>query len=142
MKTQLLEDIGQSATLTLVPSAKVANPLAEPKRPTTPHATSLQSKPRSAFGVWRQKPAADVVVPAPAQEDPQPTSTELDSVFEEIAALEAQYAALDVTPVTLSLPPETTHQIAPVSAEPFSAQAAPPVEPDFVLLPPSAYGLT
>lgn len=62
MKTQLLEDIGQSATLSLVPSGRVLD--------STLH-TVVQdvvqprpAKPRSAFGVWRQKPEGEPVVPA------------------------------------------------------------------------------
>lgn len=59
MKTQLLEDIGQSAPLSLVPSGRVPNPAAG------------AAKPRSAFGVWRQKPAADEQPPPqPAPQGP------------------------------------------------------------------------
>lgn len=62
MKTQLLEDIGQSATLSLVPSGRVLD--------STLHnvvqdvVQSRPAKPRSAFGVWRQKPEGEPVVTA------------------------------------------------------------------------------
>ena len=54
MKTQLLEDIGQSATLSLVPSGRAIAQV----RAATP------AKPRSAFAVWRPKPAAEPLVVA------------------------------------------------------------------------------
>lgn len=60
MKTQLLEDIGQSATLSLVPSGRVSN------------LPARAAMPRSATGVWRQKPAAaDDDEQAPPQPAPQ-----------------------------------------------------------------------
>ena len=71
MKTQLLEDIGQNATLPLAPLKKTEHPAAD---------KALQD------------PAPPAIAgPATPQPDQQPAGLDLDSVFEEIAALEAQY---------------------------------------------------
>lgn len=106
MKTQLLEDIGESAELPAAPPAAIAHPPAragghvpagavnaEPVKPVRPF---KPLRPRSAPGVWRTRP---VLVPLAvtveeqdlalaAQEPPEPAA--LEHVFEEIAALEAQ----------------------------------------------------
>ncbi len=89
MKTQLLEDIGQSATLSLVPSGRVATHKADealavsaPVRPAAP------PKPRSAFGVWRQKPAGE---PAISALDQQAQPAKVPVEVEPIAAPQAQH---------------------------------------------------
>ncbi len=62
MKTQLLEDIGQSATLSLVPSGRTLDDAVHKVAQGIPQARP--AKPRSAFGVWRQKPEGEPVAPA------------------------------------------------------------------------------
>ncbi|QYF95420.1 hypothetical protein KY495_09840 [Massilia sp. PAMC28688] len=108
MKTQLLEDIGQSATLSLVPAKKEgASPPPVAEDALAPQASQATS-PRAAFGVWRQKAVVDaVVVDAANQPDQQALHQDLDSVFEEIAALEAQYVppSPHQEPVTTALAP-------------------------------------
>ena len=105
MKTQLLEDIGQSAELSL-PPALTAGP------PKAGKAWSPQR--RATGGVWRQKPAVES--PALAAQEPAVTpALELREVFDEIAALEAQF----VDPV----------------AQPRPGPAGAPIEPP---RPPSA----
>ncbi len=89
MKTQLLEDIGQSATLSLVPSGKVANFKSQQKAPDL-----APVKPRAESGVWRQKPAGEPVEIAVQQPD-QPA-------MEPVANVEAQH-----------VPPDQVHEPAP-----------------------------
>ena len=81
MKTQLLEDIGQSATLSLVPSDRVANS-GPPKQDNdvAPAPAATPVRPRSAFGVWRQKP-----------EQPPPPALELPPAVEPVSAADAQH---------------------------------------------------
>lgn len=100
MKTQLLEDIGQSATLSLVPSGRVSDSAAD-KEPhnIAPAPAATPAKPRSASGVWRQKPAGEAMVLATQQADQQSA--------EPIAAVEAQ----------------------PVLPGPVHEEAIPPAEP-------------
>ena len=91
MKTQLLEDIGQSATLSLVPSGRVSNSTSHDvvhdvaqsravvqdiahARPATP------ARPRSASGVWRQKPDREPIVPAIQPPDPPQPLEELPAI--------------------------------------------------------------
>ncbi len=91
MKTQLLEDIGQSATLSLVPSKTIANSQARSPVQESPQARSVRALTGTGnFTVWRQKPADGVVVSTTPADQP-PTPLELRNVFDEIAALEAQY---------------------------------------------------
>lgn len=107
MKTQLLEDIGQSATLSLVPSKIPVDKSAENKVVEFPAVQAWEpARSRAGSGVWRQKPVAEPVVLAQQAEQP-PTPLELDSVFEEIAALEARYVrpALDEAPAAEALSP-------------------------------------
>ncbi len=62
MKTQLLEDIGQSATLSLVPSDKVSHhKVGDATAVDVPARAAPLAKPRSTFGVWRQKPGETVI---------------------------------------------------------------------------------
>ena len=115
MKTQLLEDIGQSATLSLVPSDRVSNS-GSPKQDNdvVPAPAATPARPRSAFGVWRQKPDQ----PPPLEAEP-------------IAAVAAQH-----------LPPQPMHEEALSPAEPTLAANATPSEPapqgpGFDFTPPS-----
>jgi hypothetical protein len=82
MKTQLLEDIDQAATLSLVPSGEPAHSAAPlsatvPAPAPAPAPAPRTLKPRSAFGVWRQRPAgAPQPEPAPAQDAPAAAAPE------------------------------------------------------------------
>jgi len=76
MKTQLLEDIGENAPLSLTPPVKAGQPI-------TGSTTQNLPPERSAPAV------ADTPQPAQAAAP----DLDLDSVFDEIAALEAQYVA-------------------------------------------------
>jgi ribonuclease E len=121
MKTQLLEDIGQSAELSLPPPLTAGPPKAGKKEPglvATGKAWSAQR--RAAGGVWRQKPAEEPLAPA-AQEPAAAPPLELREVFEEIAALEAQFVP----------PPEPQPQAGRTGARPGPAPEpplAPPLE--------------
>jgi hypothetical protein len=91
MKTQLLEDIGESAALS-PPSFKPAgNSSAGKGAPDLARARNAPSaRARAATGVWRQRLAGEP--PAPTTRPPEEaTPLELDKVFGEIAALEAQF---------------------------------------------------
>lgn len=119
MKTQLLEDIGQSAPLTLTPSKIVAHSKADQEvQDDAPAGNAEPAQSRSALGAWRQKPAGDLLISTTQQPEQQPASLDLDSVFEEIAALEAQY----VPPG-----PQQEPAIAPVA--PLHELHTPPAEP-------------
>lgn len=112
MKTQLLEDIGQSATLSLVPSDSVAN--SESYRAGQDIAQALVDtpvRPRSAFGVWRRKPDDEPVVHAMQQPEALAAS-------EPIAAVEAQH-----------VPPQPVPEIAVATAEPTFGASATQSEP-------------
>ena len=93
MKTQLLEDIGQSATLTLVPSGKVLNATAENLEQDIAQALAAMSDtPRPVFGVWRQKPASEPI--APANVEPEQQAAPLQAVHEDaVAPVEHTFAA-------------------------------------------------
>jgi len=91
MKTQLLEDIGESAALFPPTSRPAGNPNLEQGAPVrAPASNAPSARPRAATGVWRQRVAPEPPAPAtrPA-EDAAPL--ELDKVFGELAALEAQF---------------------------------------------------
>lgn len=91
MKTQLLEDIGESAALFPPTSRPAGNPNLEQGVPVRAPASSAPSaRPRAATGVWRQRVVPEPLSPAtrPA-EDAAPL--ELDKIFGELAALEAQF---------------------------------------------------
>jgi hypothetical protein len=129
MKTQLLEDIGQSAGLPLAPAKAVE--LAQAGTPAQGPATPRKAQPvspRSATGVWRQKPAEE----APAFTTPQlveePAPLALDQVFEEIAALEAQlvHPAQQQAPAIAQVAPEP--DVPAALAEPLIARADQPAE--------------
>ena len=118
MKTQLLEDIGQSATLSLTP--KIVGNFQADKEVQVPAraANANPAKPRSALGVWRQKPAGEPLIATTQQPSRQPTPLELHKVFEEIAALEAQY-----------VPPRQPHEPAIAPVEPQQELPTPPAGP-------------
>lgn len=143
MKTQLLEDIGESTELPATPSVANARPMAkanghgpvgavggEPVKPVKP------LKPRSAPGVWRTRPELTLPVAtvheqedaqAQAQEPPAPAA--LEDVFEEIAALEAQLAQ----PKQHATPEE-----APVAPDAHLAQTKLQAKPEEELVAPDA----
>ncbi|MGJ9417659.1 hypothetical protein ACHAC9_07830 [Massilia sp. CMS3.1] len=119
MKTQLLEDIGHSAEISLTSSKTVGNSTADKAvQNLAPAGQALPARPRSALGVWRQKPADEPLISITQQPDQQPTPLELHTLFEEIAALEAQF-----------VPPLRQHEPAIAPAEPRHELPTPPSEP-------------
>lgn len=115
MKTQLLEDIGQSATKSLVPSGRVANNsnLLQEVQDIAREFAAAPAKPRADFSVWRQKPErkpADVATEQPYQPPPSQTTP---AAFEPSAAVEPPH-----------VPPQPMHEAANSPAEPtFAADA-------------------
>ena len=109
MKTQLLEDIGESAALTPPFSTPAGNSTIGKGVPDlAPARKAPPARVRAATGVWRQRlvgePAATMTAPPE-----EATPLALDKVFGEIAALEAQF----VRPETQQAPPsqvESTYQ--------------------------------
>lgn len=72
MKTQLLEDIGQSIEPFLVPSGKNTASISDAAAAAGPeHNRARPSMPRSSTGVWRQKPADDTNAPQVQQPVPE-----------------------------------------------------------------------
>lgn len=123
MKTQLLEDIGQSATLSLVPSGRVSNSTSHDvvhdiaqSRSVVQEIAQVRpatlARPRSASGVWRQKPNREAAVTA-IQPPDHPQPLEEPPSIEPIAAV----AALHV------LPP-LSHDAPLSSAEPTLGESA------------------
>ena len=98
MKTQLLEDIGQSAHFSFTPPKATGVPKAEQEAGQAAAAgTAPAARSRAAGGVWRQNPAGaspgEAVEPATQAPAPLPeesTAQELDRLVEELTALEAQ----------------------------------------------------
>lgn len=152
MKTQLLEDIGQSAEVSLTPSRPAVNPTAgKGAQDLAPARKAQPARPRSATGVWRQKPAGEPQAPAPQPVDEPPRK--LDTVFDEIAALEAQFLRPGQQPAPAiapigppqalpASPAESLHQPAIPQAEATLApdparRAAAPQDPLFDFTPPS-----
>jgi hypothetical protein len=153
MKTQLLEDIAQSAAVSLTPSKPAGHATAGKQAQQLAAAgTARPARPRSAVGVWRQKPAAEPLAPTTqALEEAPPL--ELNKVFEEIAALEAQFvlpgqqlapalAPVDVQRARPAAPVAPVHLAANPSAEAIPAPnptpgAAPPPDPLFDFTPPA-----
>lgn len=102
MKSQLLEDIGQSATLSLVPSGKISNISSLQGEPDIAQAgAATPARPRPVVGVWRQRPAGEPVVIATQQPD--------------------KPAPPEVSP---PLPPQQVHEPAIPPAEPTRAANA------------------
>lgn len=130
MKTQLLEDIGQSTTAPLAPPRKVATPTAtEQVRPVAPASSAQPAKPRNTLGVWRQKPAAAPPISPPPQADQQPAAVELQNVFEELAALEAQLVHPVQQPAPVVAPVEPAPELPPLPVAPRHEPPTPPAEP-------------
>ncbi|WP_156648835.1 hypothetical protein [Massilia sp. Leaf139] len=130
MKTQLLEDIGQSAESLPTPSQPVAPATArkEVHQP-APEGNTTPARQRTAAGVWRKKSAAAPVIPTSPQPEPQPTPVELQSVLEELAALEAQYVPPGAQQAPAVVPAELEHVLATPSEAPLPAPDLPPAEP-------------
>ena len=121
MKTQLLEDIGQSAGAPLAPSKPVEHAKAGVMAQGPPTAGKVQpARPRSATGVWRQKPAEEPPA-SPTQQLKEPAPLALDQVFEEIAALEAQFVqpGQQHAPAIAQVEPE--HEAPSATAKPLHA---------------------
>lgn len=115
MKTQLLEDIGQSATRFPVPSGRdlhLRGVNGEQNNEQAPAATPV--RPRSAFGVWRQKPAGEPVI-LPVEQPYQAPPAEPIAVEEAQAAKAEPVHEAVIAPAApqspvfdFSLPPSTT----------------------------------
>jgi hypothetical protein len=91
MKTQLLEDIGESTALSPPSSKPGGNSNAGKGAPVpAPARNAPPARGRAATGVWRQRLATEP--PAPTTRPLEEARTlELDKVFGELAALEAQF---------------------------------------------------
>lgn len=121
MKTQLLEDIGQSAALPLVSSTLSGNSTVDKAVPDpAPAARARPARPRSALGVWRQKPADEPLLPVTPPPD-QPAALDLHDVFEEIAALEAQFVPPEPQPEPVVAPAEPQDTLQPPPAAPLQS---------------------
>lgn len=132
MKTQLLEDIGQSTTLHLVPSGGVSNSRSHKGGQDLGQARAATPiRPRSAAGVWRQKPADEPVVLATHQLDQQPLP-DAPTLSELIAAVEAQLMLSQPVHEAAIPPAEPTPAVSATQSEPAPQD---PV-PDFI--PPSS----
>jgi hypothetical protein len=135
MKTQLLEDIGQNAASSLTPSKIAGNSTAgQAAQNLAPAGGTQPDRPRPALGVWRQKPAGEPEIATTQQPGQAPAPGELHTLFEEIAALEAQFvpSAQQHAPALAPAPAE-----AEVDPEPDPELAAPPAEPLKPALPPA-----
>lgn len=156
MKTQLLEDIGQSANFSFTPPKAAGTPKAEQQAaPVAPAGDAPAARSRA---VWRQNPArvasedaAGQAAPAPLAEES--TAQELDRLVEELAALEAQLAppgerqepalapaAIGAEPAIPSLAPTPQPATHPSEPDPMPMPlrgAAAPREPSFDFTPPT-----
>ncbi|MFC5460452.1 hypothetical protein [Massilia niabensis] len=129
MKTQLLEDIGQSTTVSLAPSKIVANSNADTQvRNLAPAGKAQPVRPRADLGVWRQKPAAEPLISPTQQPDQRPATLELQNVFEEIAALEAQLVDPTQQREPAIAPVEPPHALATPAAAPRQEAPTPPAK--------------
>jgi len=142
MKTQLLEDIGESAAL-FPPTSKPAGNLNTGKGvpDPAPARTAPPTRARAATGVWRQRLAGEL--PAPTTPQPEETTPlELDKVFGEIAALEAQFVrpepqqALAVAPAEPAYQPDSAFAEAAPVAQPTPGVTV-PQDPFFDFTPPA-----
>ena len=129
MKTQLLEDIGESAGSSLTPSNTAGNPQAGKAAPgPAPAGNAAAAGPRPPLGVWRREPPVEPPPVSPTQQpDPPSAPVDLNDVLEEIAALEAQYVQ-----------PGAQHAPAAAPDEPRLALADPPYDPRQPLADPPA----
>ena len=133
MKTQLLEDIGQSATLTLVPSAAGSAPKADiPVLDVAQATAATPVGPRAATGVWRQKPAGEPAVPATSPPERPPAPPQARAVFVP--------PAVEAAPDQPSppLPEEITAPAEPVFSAPAMQSEAALQGPVFDFTTPSA----
>lgn len=136
MKTQLLEDIGQSAALSLVPSKTVDDAKAGKQvQDGAPAGNAAPARPRFG-GAWRQKPAEEAPVATMQQPEPQPAALEVHSLIEEIAALEAQYVPPSPQHAPVIAPVEPRHAPGISAAEPLHGPATPAAEPTLARNPP------
>jgi hypothetical protein len=130
MKTQLLEDIGQSTTLFLAPSNIAGNPeVANEVLTLAPAGKAQPSRPRYALGVWRHARAAEAQVSTTQQSDQQPPPLDLNNVFEELAALEAQYVPPLRQHEPAMAPAGLQHALPASPAELLHEPAIPPAGP-------------
>jgi hypothetical protein len=136
MKTQLLEDIGQNAALSLTPpKPDAASQTGEQAHTLAPDGNAAPPGSRSTPGVWRQEPAGKLPASPPAQQTPP---LELDNVLEEIAALEAQYVPPGQRHEPAIAPVEPLHQPAEPTLAPHPAEsAAAPQDPFFDFTAPA-----
>ncbi|MDB5747203.1 MAG: hypothetical protein JWP72_2051 [Massilia sp.] len=116
MKTQLLEDIGENASLSLAPATTGGNPKAGKEVQTLAPAGNTE-------------PAGEPPISTTQQPVQRPAPLELHSVFEEIAALEAQFVPPAQQHEPGIAPAEPRHEISTSPAEPLLKPAAPPAEP-------------
>lgn len=111
MKTQLLEDIGESATLSLEPSGKVSNSGIQKGLHAIAHESAAAPvRPRTTFGVWRQKPEGEPVALATSPlEQPPPMVEALPDFEPTFAANPVQSDPVSQGPLfDFTLPPPTT----------------------------------
>lgn len=130
MKTQLLEDIGENTAFSLAPSILAGKSNAANEVHTRAPAGKAQpARPRSALGVWRQAPASEPDISPPPPPGQQPAPLDLDDVFEEIAALEAQYVAPVQQPEPAAAPAGPGQELPAAPAEPLHEPAVAPAGP-------------
>jgi hypothetical protein len=133
MKTQLLEDIGQSANLSLVPAAKASISHARSDVDDTAQARAAKvAVPRSSSGVWRQKPAAGPDEPAPQSpyQAPPPAQPQASPVPETAAVPEQPHVPFQPVNETGTFRAEPTLGANAIFGEPDSR------DPLFDFLPP------
>ena len=132
MKTQLLEDIGHSASLSLVPSSRDADFRSHIGAQTITQAPVAKVvKPRPLTGVWKARPAGVPVDFATQQQDQPPPPVEILPVVEPIAAADALETPSAQADEAYIAPPEPAPAPIVVQSEP-----APPV-PVFDFAPSS-----
>ena len=91
MKTQLLEDIGHSASLSLVPSGRESDFRShQGAQRITQAPVTKPAKPRPAFGVWKARPAGEPLDFAPRQQEQPLAPVEIPPVVEPIAATDVR----------------------------------------------------
>jgi hypothetical protein len=142
MKTQLLEDIGESAALSPPFSKPAGNSNAgKGVAALAPARNAAPARARAATGVWRQKLVGEL--PATTTAPPEEaTPLELDKVFGEIAALEAQFVRPEPEQAPAASAGESTYQPGIASAEPMlapepSSTTTTPQDPFFDFTPPA-----
>jgi hypothetical protein len=131
MKTQLLEDIGESVALFPPSSKPAANSNAgKGAAVLVPARNAPSARTRAVTGVWRQRLAVEPPAPMTRPlEDATPL--ELDKVFGEIAALEAQFLRPEPQQGIPASHAESLHQPGVAMAE-----ATPSPEPTYTATAP------